>query len=68
MVEIAHVDKPQISIKTILDKITNLVVLNIGRQIVVINNHMDVIDVQIGKNTMEDAFLDGGSWVNIIIE
>jgi hypothetical protein len=68
MVEIAHVDKPQISIKTILDKITNLVVLDIGRHIVVINNHMDVIDVQIGKNNIEDAFLDGGSWVNIIIE
>jgi len=68
MVEIAHVDKPQISIKTILDKITNLVVLDIGRQIVVINNHMDVIDVQIGKNTIEDAFLDGGSWANNIIE
>jgi hypothetical protein len=67
MVEIAHVDKPQICIKTILNKITNLII-DIGRQIVVINNHMDVIDVQIGKNTMEDAFLDGGSWVNIIIE
>jgi len=29
---------------------------------------MDVIHVQIGKNTIEDAFLDGGSWTNIIID
>lgn len=68
MVEIEHVDKPQISIKTIIDKITSLLVLDIGTLVVVINNHMDVIHVQIGKNTIEDAFLVGGSWVNIIIE
>lgn len=68
MVEIEHVDKPQISIKTIIDKIISLLILDIGTLVVVINNHMDVLHVQIGKNTIEDAFLDGGSWVNIIIE
>ncbi len=31
-----------------------------------INNHMAVIQVQIGKNTIEDVLLDGGFGVNII--
>jgi len=31
-----------------------------------IDNHMIVIQVQIGKNTIEDVLLDGGSGVNII--
>ncbi len=68
MVEIEHVDKPQISIKIIRDKIVSLIVPDISTLVVVINNHMDVIHVQIGKNTIEDAFFDGWSWANIIIE
>jgi hypothetical protein len=68
VVEIEPINKPQISIKSILDKIISLVVFDIGTLVVVINNHMDVIHVQIGNTTIEDAFLDGGSWVNIIIE
>jgi hypothetical protein len=33
---------------------------------IIINSHMAVIQVQIGKKTIEDALLDGGSRVNII--
>jgi hypothetical protein len=35
---------------------------------ITINNHMAVIQVQIGKNTIEDVLLDGGFKVNIIIK
>ncbi len=35
---------------------------------VVIDNHMAIIQVQIGKNTIEDVLLNGGSRVIIIIE
>jgi hypothetical protein len=38
----------------------------VGIIVVTINNHMTVIQVQIGKNTIEDVLLDGGSRVNII--
>jgi hypothetical protein len=33
---------------------------------IAINSHMAVIQVQIGKKTIEDVLLDGGSRVNII--
>jgi hypothetical protein len=33
---------------------------------VIIDNHMVVIQVHIGKNTIEDVLLDGGSRINII--
>jgi hypothetical protein len=39
-----------------------------GTTTIVIENHMVVIQVQIGKNTIDDVLLDGGSRVNIIIE
>ncbi len=35
---------------------------------IAINNHMVIIQVQIGKNILEDVLLDGGYGVNIIIE
>ncbi len=40
--------------------------LKVGITIVAINNHMGVIQVKIGKNTIEDVLLDGGSRVYII--
>jgi hypothetical protein len=40
----------------------------VGITTVTINNHMVVIQIQIGKNTIEDVLLDGGSRVNIIIK
>jgi hypothetical protein len=38
----------------------------VGTIVVTIDNHMAVIQVQIGKNTIEDVLLDGGFGVNII--
>ncbi len=34
--------------------------------VITIDNHMVIIQVQIGKNIIEDVLLDGGSRVNII--
>ncbi len=61
-------DKPQINTKSVNEKVTKFVVLDIGITTIVIDNHMVVIQVQIGKNTIDDVILDGGSKVNIIIE
>jgi hypothetical protein len=33
-----------------------------------VDNHMVVIQVQAGKNIVEDVLIDGGASVNIIIE
>jgi hypothetical protein len=33
-----------------------------------VNNQMAIIQVQVGKNIVEDVMLDGGAYVNIIIE
>ncbi len=38
----------------------------VGTTVIAIDNHMAIIQVQIGKNTIEDVLLDGGSRVNII--
>jgi hypothetical protein len=40
----------------------------VGIVLVLIYNHMAIIQVQIRKNTIEDELLDGGSRVNIIME
>jgi hypothetical protein len=40
----------------------------VGTIIVAIDNHMTNIQVQIGKNTIEDVLLDGGSRINFITE
>ncbi len=40
----------------------------IDTTIIKINNEMIVIQVQIGKNIIEDVLLDGGTSVNIITE
>ncbi len=42
------------------EKTIALVVLDISTTIVVINNHIIVIHVQIGKRTIDDVLLDGG--------
>jgi hypothetical protein len=36
--------------------------------LVAINHQMVIIQVQVGKNFIEDVFLDGGFGVNIIME
>jgi hypothetical protein len=38
----------------------------VGTTTIVIDNHMVMIQVQIGKNTIEDVLLDGGFRINII--
>jgi hypothetical protein len=40
----------------------------LGTIIVTIDNHMAVIQIQMGKNTIKDVLLDGGCRVNFIIE
>ncbi len=36
--------------------------------LIIINPHMAIIPMHVGKNIMENVLLDGGSGVNIIIE
>jgi hypothetical protein len=52
----------------IYEKTNQFVILNINTTWVTINNHMATIQVQIGRNTIDDVLVDGGSGVNIIIE
>ncbi len=51
-----------------IEKQVSSLVLEVGTIIVTINNHMAIIQVQIGKNIIEDVLLDGGFGVNIITE
>jgi hypothetical protein len=37
-----------------------------GTTVIAIDNHVEVIQVYIRKNTIEDVLMDGGSGVNII--
>jgi len=43
-------------------------ILEVGTIVVIIYNHMAIIQIQIGKNTIEYVLFDGGSGVNIITE
>jgi hypothetical protein len=38
----------------------------VGKITITIDNHMAIIQIQIGKNIIEDGLLDGGSGINII--
>jgi hypothetical protein len=48
------------------DKQVGSLVPKLRTIVVAIDNHMAIIQVQIGKNTIEDVLLDGGFKVNII--
>jgi hypothetical protein len=48
------------------EKATSYVVPNISTTTIGIDNHMVVIQVHIGRNTIDDVLLDGGYEVNII--
>jgi hypothetical protein len=61
-------NKPYINIRPMNEKTTSYVVPNINITTIVIYNHMDVVQVQIGINMIDDVLLDGGSRVNIITE
>ncbi len=49
-----------------IDKQISFLITKVGIIVITINNHMAIIQVQIGKNTIEDVLLDGGSRINII--
>jgi hypothetical protein len=40
----------------------------VGTTVITIDNHMTIIQIQIGMNTIEDVLLDGGFGVNIMTE
>jgi hypothetical protein len=52
--------------KSTIEKQVNSSVQEVGTIIITIDNHMAVIQVHIGKNTIQNVLLDGGSGVNII--
>jgi len=54
--------------RTTTKKQVGSLIPNVGIVVIAINNHMAVIQVQIGKNTIEDVLLNGGFRVNIMIE
>jgi hypothetical protein len=62
------IDKPHMNTTAINEEATTSIVLDINTTVVAINNHMVVIQVQIGRNTIDGVLLDEGFWVNIIIE
>jgi len=54
--------------RTTTKKQVGSLIPKVGIVVIAINNHMAVIQVQIGKNTIEDVLLNGGFRVNIMIE
>ncbi len=51
-----------------MDKQVNSLVLEVRTIVMGRNNHMAIVQIQIGKNKIEDVLLNGGSGVNIITE
>jgi hypothetical protein len=54
-----------VSKKTIEKQVGSLIP-EVKTTVVTIDNHMEIIQVQIGKNTIKDVLLDGGFGVNIV--
>jgi hypothetical protein len=52
--------------KTTTNKQVGSLVLEVGTTNATIDNHVAIIQVEIGKNTIEDVLLDEGSGINII--
>jgi hypothetical protein len=52
--------------KATIDKQVGSSIVEVGIATLAINNHMAIIQVQIGKNIIEDVLLDGGFGINII--
>jgi hypothetical protein len=59
-------DKTQNLSKTTMNKQVNYSIPKVGTTVVVIDNHMAIIQVKIGKNTIEHVLLDGGFGINIV--
>ncbi len=49
-----------------MNKQVNYSIPKVGTTVVVIDNHMAIIQVKIGKNTIEHVLLDGGFGINIV--
>jgi hypothetical protein len=62
------IDKPHMNTMAINEEAITSIVLDINTTLVAIDNHTAIIQVQIDRNTIDDVLLDGGFWVNIIIE
>ncbi len=63
--------EPNIAIKVISDPSVAIVIETHSRVhsiVIDIDNQMFIIQVQVGKNIVEDFLLDGGTSVNIITE
>ncbi len=54
--------------RTTIDKQVSYSIPEVVTSSVAIDNHIAIIQVRIGKNTIEDVLMDGGSRINIIIE
>jgi hypothetical protein len=54
-------EKTQNVSKTTIEKQVGFLVPKVRTVAITINNHMAIIQVQIGKNTIEDVLLDEGS-------
>jgi hypothetical protein len=52
--------------KTTMNKQVNYSILEVGTTVVVMDNHMIVIQVKIRKNTIEHVLLGGGFGINIV--
>jgi len=52
--------------KTTTDKQVGSLVAEVGTTNATIDNHVAIIQVEIGKNTIEDVLLDEGFGINII--
>jgi hypothetical protein len=52
----------------VYEKANQFVVLDINTTKVTIDNHMDMIQVQIGINMIDDVLVDGGFGINIITD
>jgi hypothetical protein len=52
--------------KTTMNKQVNYSILEVGTTVVVMDNHMVVIQVKIRKNTIEHVLLGGGFGINIV--
>ncbi len=61
-------EKTQNVSKTTIEKQVGFLVPKVRTIAIAINNHMAIIQVQIGKNTIEDVLLDGGLRINIITQ
>jgi hypothetical protein len=64
-------EKPNIASKMISEPSVAKVVETHSKVNIVtieVTNHMAIVQIQVGKNVVEDVLLDGGASVNIIIE